>query len=379
MKNLVRPLAALVVTVFVGGVAFAATVGSGFGNESHGAQIGYDSFNLSVKKRMEATRVGSVGRTFSAAAFSSDGALAAAPSSRSETIYGSRRQLDCVYYSGFTVWGDLYQTWAAQRTRGGDDGFKYRITGPALGFDWTNGQFTVGAATTYGWAKIKSREYNNDRKNRMWALTLYGQYDTQNFYVNATAGYAYNRYTASGGGFFTSPTAIGGMGYNDRYSGDAWNFNGEFGYKFHFGGFKVVPNVGLRYFHDRVGSFNENNSAFHLQGSPRSYHVLELPVGVNLSYEIAAGGSIIVPRLRAAWIPELARKRGGWSGTVYDSTGTSWGVGETTARRSRHSFQVGAGIEAKITKAISAHVDYTCNFRSKYYEHHWNLGLGFTF
>lgn len=359
---------------------------SNFGNDSYAAQIGYDSFRTSVRKRFETIRVGeSTSRFGSAAMLSSDAAFAMAPSSRS-TSYSSarRRQLDCVYNSGFTIWGDLYQTWARQRSRGDHDGYKYRVTGPALGFDWTSGPFTVGVATTYNWGKMKSRDFHHDRKTRTWAVNLYSQYNSELFYINASLGYAHNRFKSDRNSWSRFIEYEDYPGHRDSYNSNSWNLDAEFGWKFNFGNLKVVPNVGLRYFHDRRGSIKEDEGTFSIDASSRNYHVLELPVGVNVSYEIQAGGAIIVPRARFAWIPELSRKKGGWSGTYVlpqEGTGidTPYAYSESSSRRSRHGFLLGLGLEAKLSKSLSLHIDYNCNFRSKNYEHHWNLGAGFTF
>ena len=378
MRKLVWPLFALALATFLGAGAHAVDfLSSGYGNDSYQSQLSYDSFNLSVRKRMETMRIGSVGQSFgtrrfnTASMFSSDEALAMAPSSRYDAGNNSyrRRQLDCVYYSGFTVWGDLYQTWSRQRDRGDDDGYKSRVFGPAVGFDWTSGPVTLGIATTYNWGKIKSRDFHHDRKTRTWGLEAYGQYNSDLFYVNATLGYGHTT--------FRSDRNIS-WNHSDRYSSNAVNLDGEFGWKFNFGGLQVTPHAGFRYFHDRRGSINEGGANFDIHASTRNYHTFELPLGVDVGYEINTGGMIFVPRARFGWTPELSRKRGGASGT-YRVGGNTFRYSDNTARRNRHQFNVGLGLEAKITKTLSAHIDYNCNFRSRLYEHHWNLGMGFSF
>ena len=371
MRKFVRPLLALsLATLFgLGAQAHAAT---GYATDSYGSQLSYDSFNLSVRKRLESVRIGSLtqplGRTVvspdtynyqvGAATLGSDQAYAMAPSSRvaSNSSY-RRRQLDCVYYSGFTVWADLYNTWARQRAIGDDDGYRYRTFGPAVGFDWTSGGFTIGAATTYNWGKIKSRDGGDNRDLETWALELFGQYNADRYYANATLGYAHNRF---------DPSSNFG-----RYTTNAWNIDAEFGYKFNFGGFQVTPHVGARYFHDRHGDIG-GNSWWHI--TARDYYVFELPVGVNLGYEINTGGMIFVPRARLGWTPELFRRKGTMN---VNGPGGSWE--ETAARRGRNSFNLGVGLEAKITQSISAHIDYNVSLRSRMHEHHLNFGAGFSF
>ena len=389
MKKLFRPLLALsLAAVFGLGAQAADPTRSGYGNEYFAAMTSYDSFNLSVRKRLESVRVGSstqnVGsaRYSSADLFSSDEAYAMAPSSRTGSVSSSyrRRQLDCVYYSGFTVWGDLYQTWAKQRTRGNSDGYDFRTFGPAIGFDWTSGAFTGGIATTYNWGKLKSRDFHHDRKTRTWAVEGYGQYNTDMFYINATLGYGHNSFRSSR----RWSDGLTASSNGDKYSSNSWNIDAEFGWKFNFSGLQMTPHIGLRYFHDRRGTINEGGNNYRIHANTRNSYLLEMPIGVDVGYEINAGGAIFIPRVKAAWVPQLTHKRGEWSGRYWDNNANGglggWlGSGAGAARRDRNGFNLGAGMEAKITKSLSAHVDYNINFRSKAYEHHWNLGVGFTF
>lgn len=381
MKRVIRPLLALTMVAVMMPAAQASDY-TGYASDPFASQISFDAFNQSVKKRMQSARIGSSTQYFGSAPIlvQSEDAYAMAPSSRSSSVAAdtSRRQLDCSYYNGFTVWGDYYSTWAKQTSRSGNDGYRYRAMGPALGFDWSNGPLTLGVASTYNWGKIKRRDSYHQRKTETWALELYGQYNTERFYVNASAAYSRTRFKSDRGQWNLAGTSH--WDNSDRYHSNAWNFDGEFGWKFGVGSFKIVPNIGLRYFHDREISVSEGGNDWRVNGDRKYYHVLELPVGVDLSTEIAAGNTLLVPRLRLAWIPELGRKRGNFTGSVTDnSTGATYSVNDSAAKRGRQGFQVGGGLEAKITKAISAHVDYNLNFRHKQWEQRVNVGLGFTF
>lgn len=372
MRKFVRPLLALALVAVVMPAAHATDF-TGFANDSYAAQISFDAFNQSVKKRMQAARVGSSTQYFGAAPvlFQSEDAYAMAPSSRSSSVAAgtTRRQLDCVYYNGFTVWGDFYNTWSKQSSRSGLDGYRYTVRGPALGFDWSNGPLTLGLAGTYNWGKVRSEDFAHTRKTQTWALEIYGQYNTERFYANASAAFSRTR--------FKSNRADNGT-HRDRYHSNSWNFDGEFGMKFGNEIFKVAPNVGLRYFHDRKASISESGNIGRVYGDRKYYHILELPVGVDISSEIAMGGALIIPRARVAWIPEIGRKRGNFTGSR-NTVGGVTHISDNSAKRGRHGFQVGAGVEAKITKAISAHVDYNAILRRSAWEQRLNLGLGFTF
>ncbi len=382
MNKYVRPLLALALATFCGAGAHALDA-SGYANDSLSTLINHDSFNLSVRKRMESLRIGSVGQSFgslrSAGLFSSDEAYALAPSSRTGSYASARRrQLDCVYYSGVTIWADLYQTWARQRARGADDGYKHKVFGPAIGLDWTSGPFSIGIAGTYNWGKMRGINERNDRRTKQWGAEIYGQYNADLFYVNATIGYGHNTIRSRRNDFSTGfpLPGTGSREYGDKYSTNAVNLDAEFGWKFNWSGLQVVPHAGIRYFHDRRGNIDEGRIGTNLavQANSENYDVLEVPLGIDVGYEINTGGAIIVPRAKFGYALELARDRNEWSGTHGSFAST-----ETGARRSRNGFSAGLGIEAKFTKNLSAHVDYTAKFRSSQYEHHWNLGMGFSF
>ncbi len=449
---------ALSLGCFIGTCAYGAYVPSNFGSDSLGSQLSFDSFHNTIKKRLQAVRVGAIstsiprrpvnygptyGPTYGPATgmpygtvqpgyaapmnggeqmlyqnapssygayppvggsfqntgtyqapmqgsyqpvsggyeqqpvygtgysstFASDEAYAMAPSSRTSSVASARRrQLDCVYYSGFTVWADLYQSWGKQNGKGAEDGYKYRTFGPALGFDWTSGNFTIGAATTYNFGKMKGRSYYHDRRLQTFALDLYGQYNSDIFYVNGSLGYAHNS-------FKSDRTVDQGGANHDKYNSNAFNIEGEFGWKFNWSGLNVTPHAGLRFFHDRRGNISEGGASSRLQIGSKNYHVLEVPIGVRASYEINTGSVLLVPRANFAWIPTINRKGYEASGTIEGNEDYQY----NSARRARHGFQLGVGMEAKITRSISAHLDYQFNFRSKAREHYWNLGVGFTF
>ena len=385
MNKFVRPLLALALVATVCGAGAHAVdyYETGYGNDFYSSQINYDSFHLSARKRLESVRIGSSGQSFgtfttaSAGGFSSDGAYAApmAPSSRVGSYSSARRrQLDCVYYSGFTVWADLYQTWAKQQSEGGDDGYKHKIFGPALGFDWTSGPFTIGVAGTYGWGKMTSRDLHNDRRSRQWAAEVYAQYNADLFYINATVGYGHNTIRSN------RTSTITPWSYGDKYATNSVNLDAEFGWKFNWSGLQVTPHAGVRFFHDRRGSIDEGEGIGAVKANSRNYHTFEIPVGVTVGYEINTNGMTFVPRARFGYTPELFREDNRVDGRMNVGGTTGWVNGsEDAARRSRNGFNLGLGLEAKITKSISAHVDYSCSLRPDQYEHHWNAGLGFTF
>lgn len=377
MKN--RFLALLAMTL-VAGAGFTATARAidvtGYDNDMYAAQIAHDAFTLSVKQRMQIARLpGSSYGGMAIAPLRSDDAYGVTPSARG--AYGSRRQIDCNYNNGFTVWGDIYGAWARQRTKDHHDGYKYQVAGPALGFDWSNGTFTAGVATTIAWGKMQGRSLPNDRKTRTWAVTGYGQWNGQNMYANATIGYGHNRYR-SNDRWSTDPFGVAAYNTSNSYKSNSWNFAGEFGYKFRFmNNLTLTPNIGLRYFHDKRDSLTETGATWtRLHVADKNYHVLELPIGVDLGYQIVTSGAVLVPHVNFSWVPELDRKRGAATGR-FIASGQAWE--ELSPRRGRNGFVLGGGLQAKFSDTVTAHLEYACELRDKKYEHRLNLGVGFTF
>lgn len=384
-------LAVIALAALLGATAHAGTIAiTGFSTDPYAAQLGYDSFNYSVRNRFFMSRIGDASAGYG---YSSGSAYGMAPTvadsagDRSYRTY-SRRQMDCVYTSGFTVWADFYQTWASQGSRDTDVGYKYRATAPALGFEYQTGNFLIGLATTYNWGKLSARDWvDHDQKVRTWDIAAYFQYNAPRWYANGTLGYGYNRYSSERNfsvneGTILAPVWVA-YGKSDKYHSNSFNIDGEFGYKLYFGNFRVTPNIGLRYFHDRRDPISEEDGSitnyYAINAGRDNYQVLELPVGVNLGYEIPVGNTIIVPNARFAWKPELMRRRGSMDGTFVDSDDNIWDINENAPQRNRHGFILGAGIAAKISNSLSAHIDYVCNIRGSAYEHHLNLGAGFTF
>lgn len=340
-------------------------------NTGYAAQTAYDSFNANVTQRMATARLGA-----------------------SATRDSAGRVIDCNLTNGWTVWGGGYGGWADQKTRGFEDGYKYRVGGPALGADWSNGALTVGLAATYSWGKLKGREVNHDQKTRTWGLTGYAQWVKDCFYVNGTLGYARNRFTGdySASIPYYDNYVYQGQNVNvyggSKYHSNTWNVSVETGYKFKFRGFSVTPNVGLRYFHDKAKSFDDTLFGTLAGGvvlppqthyySKDKYHVLELPLGVNLGYEIQAGKALIMPQFRFAYVPELDRKHGASSYTVAgDPAAITYK--SYSPRRNKHAFIVGGGVQAKLNAMVSLNVDYYAKLRGKAHEHHLNAGFGVSF
>lgn len=381
MKRKLFALAAvaLTVTCLASPVSAIDILGdiTGYDSDMFAAQSTNDAFTRTIKNRMSVARLGDLSQYSRGMAIAP---LVSESAYGQTTRYSSSRQIDCVYTNGFTVWGAGYGAWSRQKVKDGNDGYKFRTAGPALGFDWSNGTFTAGVATTYAWGKIQGRDISNSRKTRTWGITGYGQYNHQLFYINTNIGYSHNRYRDNNRSAIYGDGAgrVFSAGNGGNYKSNSWNVATEFGYKLKFtNGLSLVPNIGFRYFHDKRNSFSEDGfPATALNVGSRNYHVFELPIGVDVGYEIRTGsGTILRPHVNFTWVPELDRKRG----SVSYSNANFGTVREESARRGRNGYNIGGGLQAKFTESISAHLDYNVELRDRKYEHTLNLGLGFTF
>ena len=321
-----------------------------FANDGFASQISMNAFNQSVKHRLEVARFGFYG------------GVSVPPAQRQ--VAGNIT--DCPT-SSFTVWADGYGAWGKQKTN--SNGYKIRLGGPALGFDWSNGPVTLGIATTYAWGKIQARDIDHDRKTRMFGTTAYAQVNYERFYVNAALSYGYNRFKSER---WTINGLASAAPAKEKYHSNAWNAELEVGTRLNFCNFLLEPHIGVNYFTDRRKSFDEGlpNGAVNTFNK-RTYHALEMPLGLNVGYEIAVGNTMLIPRLRFDWVPQFDRK--------YGKAYTDDGSIRERSQRARHGFILGAGVQAKVYKSVSAHIDYNVNMRSKAYEHMINAGLGVSF
>ncbi len=346
-KTLIVALAIVAVSVSACRTASAAT--TNYANDGFIAQISMDAFNQSVKHRMQVAR------------FAFYGDVSAPP----EQYNYNAVDASCAPRT-INVWADGYGSWGKQKTT---DGYRFNVGGPALGIDWTNGPMTVGIAGTYNWGKAKARNMYHDRKTRTWALTAYAQWNYERFYVNAAVSYANNRYKSNRG-----DAASDGLA-RASYRSNSWNAAIELGTRLNICNFVIEPNIGFRYFNDRRKAFTENLLAdTWVDYSRRNYRAMEMPVGVDLSYDISIFNTMIKPRLHAAWVPTFARREGKADGTI-----AGGGSFADRATRGKHGWELGAGFQTKVFRGIFAHVDYTVVMHTKAYEHMLNAGLGWQF
>ena len=322
-----------------------------FANDAFASQLTMDAFNQSVRHRMEVARFGFYGNI-------------QAPPAQNRVAANIQ---ECPV-SRFTVWTDGYTTWGKKKD---GDGYKINLGGPALGFEWSNGPLTVGVAGTHAWGKLKGRDVTHENKTRTWGVTTYAQWNYERFYVNAALSYGHNRFKS------TRKTIAGVYTPDDpgkaKYHSNAWNAEMEVGTRLNICNFLIEPNIGVRYFHDKRKSFTEQfNTQPANAYSKRNYHALEMPLGVNVGYEVGFFNGMMIPRMHFAWVPQFDRKFGkavtGAPNFIHDSS-----------KRARHGFELGAGIQGKVFKGIDAHVDYNVNMRSKTYEHTLTAGLGWSF
>ncbi len=346
----------LAIVLACGGAAMAGTLPvTGFGHDAYASQISLDSFNMSVKQRMEMARFAFYG-----------GPISAPPASY------TARVAECS--SGVTVWADGYGAWAKQKERHGDAGYSYKVGGPAMGVDWSNGPLTLGLAGTYNWGKIKYRgDTSHDRQTRTWALTAYGQINYERFYANAQLSYGRNRYKSD-----RYEAQVLERADDHKYHSNAWNAEMEIGTRLNYCNFVFTPHIGLRYFHDRRKAFTESFTTGSYRYGKRNYHTLEMPLGVDIGYQFEIFNTVLVPKLKFAWVPQWdrsnARARATGTGAL---AGSNYRYSEKL--RGKHGFRLGAGVQTDITQRVTLHVDYNVDMHTKAYEHRLNAGLGVSF
>jgi uncharacterized protein with beta-barrel porin domain len=117
----------------------------------------------------------------------------------------------------------------------------------------------LGGALSYATANINTRDPSLDTQEaKSFQITIYSTYDYKGpGYLDLMAGIAFNDYKANrniiaGGGFLAMSDA----------EFDAWNYavNAEWGYRFSYGKYRLIPNVRALYSRLEIDNYTETGA-----------------------------------------------------------------------------------------------------------------------
>ncbi len=274
------------------------------------------------------------------------------------------------------IWAAGFGSWAKQRNRDNQFGYKYDSGGFILGYDRQHGDFVFGVSGAYSNGDIKDNDGLTKTDIDTLNVGLYGSYNPAcGLFVDASVGFgwAWNDFNEN---------AVVGGSKKGKYRNTSFQMGGNVGYTFNLGSaFRFVPTVGVQYTHvhqkawDQTVSAGSGLNALHFDSTNNDYVSIPVAVRVNRTFDLG-NGVRITPELRASYIYEAKKNqpkvRMGYVGTNYSTTLYGMDSGRSRAL-------VGAGVKAKLSRNLDVFVDYNFAFRKKYTSHNVMAGLGLSF
>ena len=196
---------------------------------------------------------------------------------------------------GFTQVGSWFQVLhndSNQDKRDGIDGYSANATGFSAGIDGQLNDATVlGLAYSYVDTDVDSDDGNKTQVDSN-ALTAYGSWTYDRFFVDGSLTYGQNRNK--------SKRFIAGTEAKGTYDSDVLGLSALAGYAFDINKDMVVePRVAARYAKVNIDGFTEKGSSAALTTGDQRMEVGELGAGVRLAGQFEVAGGILEPEVKA--------------------------------------------------------------------------------
>lgn len=236
------------------------------------------------------------------------------------------------------VWLQALSSDANQDSRHGIDGYDANTHGIAVGADGKlNAQTTVGLAYSYLTSDVKS-DLGNKTDVSGHALTLYGNWARDNFFVDTSLMYGWNDNE--------SKRYIAGTRAKANYDSEIFGVNALAGYTFQLDKqWLLEPQVGARYANISMDSYREKGSSAALNVGSQRYEIGEMGLGARLAAAFDVGVGSFEPEAKLmAWHDFIGDKANSTStfvlgGTPFTTTG---------ATPARDSYELGLGANYRV-------------------------------
>jgi outer membrane autotransporter protein len=236
------------------------------------------------------------------------------------------------------VWLQALSSDANQDSRHGIDGYDANTNGIAVGADGKlNTDTTVGLAYSYLTSDVKS-DLGNKTDVSGHALTLYGNWTRDNFFVDTSLMYGWNDNQ--------SKRYIAGTRAKADYDSEIFGVNALAGYTFQLDKqWLLEPQVGARYANVSIDSYREKGSSAALNVGSQRYEIGEMGLGARLAAAFDVGAGSLEPEAKLmAWHDFIGDKAGTTStfvlgGTPFTTTG---------ATPARDSYELGLGANYRV-------------------------------
>ncbi|OLF55715.1 autotransporter domain-containing protein [Pseudomonas chlororaphis] len=220
------------------------------------------------------------------------------------------------------VWLQALSSDADQDRRKGVDGYDANSHGIAVGADGKlNADTTLGLAYSYLDTDVKSSSGNKTDVSGH-ALTLYGDWTHDNFFVDASLMYGWNDNE--------SKRYVAGTRAKGDYDSEMFGVNALAGYTLHLArNVLLEPQIGARYANVAIDAYREKGSSAALNVASQRYEVGEMGVGARLAAAFDLGQGSLEPEARVmAWHDFIGDRSGTTStfvlgGTPFTTSGAS--------------------------------------------------------
>ncbi|WP_419794409.1 autotransporter outer membrane beta-barrel domain-containing protein [Pseudomonas palleroniana] len=186
------------------------------------------------------------------------------------------------------VWVQGLSSNMDQDGRGGNNGYSANSSGMAVGVDGrVNETTTLGVAYSYLNSNIHS-DLGNKTDVEGHALSLYGNWALQNWFVDGSLSYGHNDND--------SKRHVAGTTAKGSYDSNVLSASVISGYSFKPSQAVVIePRVAARYSNVRMDGYTEKGSSAALSTSSQRYEVGELGAGVRLAGNLPMGAGNLQP------------------------------------------------------------------------------------
>jgi len=253
--------------------------------------------------------------------------------------------------AGVGFWAQALSNNTDQDRRNGMDGYQANSSGVAIGFDGKlNEQTTLGVAYSYLNSNISSDNASKiDVQGN--ALSLYGSYQLNNWFADASLTYGKNDND--------SKRYIAGTQARGTYDSDVLGLNLLAGYDFIFNDIIVEPRVGARYNNVGTDGYREHGSSAALDIGKQRFESGEAGAGLRIASQFAAGMGTLEPEASVmAWHDFIGDKVTSTSSFVLGSTTFT----TSGASQARDSYEASLGLNYHIG-AVTVGANY--NYQGK--------------
>lgn len=245
------------------------------------------------------------------------------------------------------VWVQTLYSEANQDLRDGVEGYNAYSRGISIGADGKlNDQFTLGVAYSNLRSDVNS-EGGNTTEVESNAFTLYGSFEQDNYFVDASLTYGFNDNE--------SKRHIAGTTAKGDYDSDLLGVNLVGGYTYHVSPqFLVEPRLAARYSLVDIDGYREKGSSAALRVDSQRYEVAELGAGVRMAGSFNLGQGTLEPEARLMAFHDFAADEA--------SSTSTYVLGNTPfvtsgAKAVRNSYEAGVGADYKLG-AVTLGVSY---------------------